>query len=74
MLAPLALALLTIAPTAQDAEDVVSPPPVLSVEARQFPVRAHFAKRTELRDYVGADGLVTDHPERMAELLGRRPR
>jgi len=23
---------------------------------------------------VGADGLVTDHPERMAELLGRRPR
>jgi ATP-dependent RNA helicase DHX37/DHR1 len=39
-----------------------SPPPVLSVPARQFPVTIHFAKHTELQDYlatavrkVGAD-------------------
>lgn len=29
------------------------PPPVLSVPARQFPVTIHFAKHTELRDYLG---------------------
>ncbi|KEG15503.1 putative ATP-dependent RNA helicase [Trypanosoma grayi] len=28
------------------------PPPLISVEARRFPVTNHFAKRTELRDYV----------------------
>jgi ATP-dependent RNA helicase DHX37/DHR1 len=29
-----------------------SPPPVLSVPARQFPVTIHFAKHTELQDYL----------------------
>jgi hypothetical protein len=29
-------------------------PPVMKVESRQFPVTAHFSKRTELVDYVGA--------------------
>ena len=29
-------------------------PPVLKVESRQFPVTAHFSKRTELVDYVAA--------------------
>ena len=28
-------------------------PPVLNVQARQFPVTAHFARKTELLDYVG---------------------
>ncbi len=31
-----------------------SPPPVLSVPARQFPVTVHFAKHTEMHDYLGA--------------------
>lgn len=31
-----------------------SPPPVLSVPARQFPVTLHFAKHTEMHDYLGA--------------------
>ena len=31
-----------------------APPPVLSVPARQFPVTVHFARRTELVDYLGA--------------------
>jgi hypothetical protein len=30
------------------------PPPVLSVPARQFPVTVHFAKHTELQDYLGS--------------------
>ena len=30
------------------------PPPVLRVSARQFPVTVHFARRTEMGDYVGA--------------------
>lgn len=30
------------------------PPPVLSVPARQFPVTLHFAKHTEMHDYLGA--------------------
>jgi ATP-dependent RNA helicase DHX37/DHR1 len=30
------------------------PPPVLSVPARQFPVTVHFAKHTELEDYLGS--------------------
>jgi HrpA-like RNA helicase len=29
------------------------PPPVINVEARQYPVTAHFSKRTELGNYVG---------------------
>ncbi len=29
-------------------------PPVVRVAARQFPVTLHFARRTELQDYVGA--------------------
>lgn len=29
-------------------------PPVVRVPARQFPVTVHFARRTELRDYLGA--------------------
>lgn len=29
-------------------------PPVVRVPARQFPVTLHFARRTELHDYVGA--------------------
>lgn len=28
-----------------------TPPPVLNVPARQFPVTVHFARRTELHDY-----------------------
>eukprot|EP00897_Mesotaenium_endlicherianum_P007407 jgi/Mesen1/6695/ME000343S05868 len=31
-----------------------SPPPVITVPARQFPVTIHFSRRTELHDYVGA--------------------
>lgn len=31
-----------------------SPPPVLSVPARQFPVTVHFAKHTEMHDYLGS--------------------
>ncbi|KAK9834861.1 hypothetical protein WJX81_004510 [Elliptochloris bilobata] len=31
-----------------------APPPVVRVPARQYPVRVHFARRTELHDYVGA--------------------
>ena len=30
------------------------PPPVVRVPARQYPVTVHFARRTELHDYVGA--------------------
>ena len=29
-------------------------PPVIHVEARQYPVGVHFAKRTELDDYISA--------------------
>ncbi|KAG9404769.1 ATP-dependent RNA helicase dhx37 [Aphanomyces cochlioides] len=31
-----------------------SPPPVIKVEARQYPVTVHFNKHTELNDYVSA--------------------
>lgn len=31
-----------------------SPPPVIHVSARQFPVTVHFSRRTELDDYIGA--------------------
>ncbi|KAG2499784.1 hypothetical protein HYH03_002081 [Edaphochlamys debaryana] len=31
-----------------------SPPPVISVPARQYPVTVHFSRRTEMRDYVAA--------------------
>ena len=31
-----------------------SPPPVIRVPARQYPVTIHFCRRTELYDYVGA--------------------
>ena len=31
-----------------------APPPVVRVRARQYPVTVHFARRTELHDYVGA--------------------
>ena len=31
-----------------------SPPPVIKVENRQYPVTVHFARRTELRDYLEA--------------------
>ncbi|KAI8103074.1 hypothetical protein M9434_005859 [Picochlorum sp. BPE23] len=30
------------------------PPPVINVDARQYPVAVHFQKRTEIDDYVGA--------------------
>jgi ATP-dependent RNA helicase DHX37/DHR1 len=30
------------------------PPPVINVQARQYPVAVHFQKKTELEDYVGA--------------------
>jgi HrpA-like RNA helicase len=30
------------------------PPPIIKVEARQFPVTTHFAKRTELKNYLQA--------------------
>lgn len=30
-----------------------TPPPVIKVEARQFPVSVHFNKRTPLEDYTG---------------------
>lgn len=43
------------------------PPPVVHVPARQYPVTLHFARRTELRDYLGAAfkkvrRLHFDHP------------
>ena len=31
-----------------------TPPPVVNVPARQYPVTVHFNRRTELDDYVGA--------------------
>eukprot|EP00198_Chlamydomonas_reinhardtii_P003275 XP_001692611.1 predicted protein [Chlamydomonas reinhardtii] len=31
-----------------------SPPPVINVPARQFPVTVHFSRRTEMTDYVSA--------------------
>ncbi|KAI8463435.1 MAG: P-loop containing nucleoside triphosphate hydrolase protein [Monoraphidium minutum] len=31
-----------------------TPPPVMTVPARQFPVTVHFSRRTEARDYAGA--------------------
>lgn len=31
-----------------------SPPPVIEVPTRQFPVTVYFAKKTEITDYVGA--------------------
>lgn len=31
-----------------------NPPPVINVDARQYPVAVHFQKRTEIDDYVGA--------------------
>lgn len=30
-----------------------SPPPVIKVDARQYPVTVHFAKETAMEDYVG---------------------
>ena len=30
-----------------------SPPPVINVPTRQFPVTVHFSKRTEIVDYIG---------------------
>lgn len=30
-----------------------APPPIVRVPARQYPVTVHFARRTELHDYVG---------------------
>ena len=40
--------------TADFAENprIFDSPPVIKVEARQFPVTVHFSKRTELKDYV----------------------
>jgi ATP-dependent RNA helicase DHX37/DHR1 len=46
-------ATLRVADFADNAALFPSPPPVLRVAARQFPVTVHFAKRTELHDYVG---------------------
>lgn len=38
-----------------------SPPPIVRVPARQFPVTVHFSRRTELHDYIGAAyGKVRD--------------
>ena len=31
-----------------------TPPPIIRVPARQYPVTVHFCRRTELYDYVGA--------------------
>ena len=31
-----------------------TPPPIIQVPARQYPVTVHFCRRTELYDYVGA--------------------
>ena len=31
-----------------------TPPPVIKVPARQYPVTVHFSRRTELHDYTGA--------------------
>lgn len=31
-----------------------TPPPLVHVPARQYPVTVHFNRRTELEDYVGA--------------------
>uniref|UniRef100_A0A8C4M2Z9 DEAH-box helicase 37 n=1 Tax=Equus asinus asinus TaxID=83772 RepID=A0A8C4M2Z9_EQUAS len=35
-----------------------TPPPVIKVEARQFPVTVHFNKRTPLDDYSGECGIL----------------
>lgn len=35
------------------------PPPVISVQARQYPVTMHFAKRTELTHYLKASAIPT---------------
>lgn len=32
----------------------LTPPPLVRVPARQFPVIVHFSRRTEMHDYVGA--------------------
>ena len=39
---------------ANNAKLFPSPPPVIRVPARQYPVTIHFCRRTELYDYVGA--------------------
>ncbi|EIE25583.1 P-loop containing nucleoside triphosphate hydrolase protein [Coccomyxa subellipsoidea C-169] len=43
-----------------------TPPPIVRVPARQYPVTIHFARRTELHDYVGnAFGKVCQIHERL---------
>ncbi|CAB1322107.1 unnamed protein product [Coregonus sp. 'balchen'] len=42
-----------------------TPPPVIKVEARQFPVSVHFNKRTPLEDYTGEVFLKTCKIHRM---------
>lgn len=40
-----------------------TPPPVINVPARQYPVAVHFNRRTELHDYIGsAHRKVVPHP------------
>jgi ATP-dependent RNA helicase DHX37/DHR1 len=42
-----------------------TPPPVVRVPARQYPVTVHFARRTELHDYVGATFKKVLSPSKM---------
>lgn len=39
-----------------------APPPVLSVPARQFPVTVHFAKHTEMHDYLSSAARKVSPP------------
>ena len=51
-----------------------TPPPVIRVPARQYPVTIHFCRRTELYDYVGAAfGKVHSSSGRLWVLAHVRP-
>ena len=39
---------------AANAKLFATPPPIIRVPARQYPVTVHFCRRTELYDYIGA--------------------
>ena len=50
-----------------------TPPPVIRVPARQYPVTIHFCRRTELYDYVGAAfGKVRPFSGRLHVLVNDR--
>ncbi len=55
---PLRLVIMSATPRVEDfaanAKLFSTPPPIIRVPARQYPVTVHFGRRTELYDYVGA--------------------